>query len=36
MILLIVVLLSVVPMGIEFLRVRRHDKAAAAVPTAAD
>ena len=31
-ILLLVVLISVVPMGIEFIRVRRHDRAAAAPP----
>jgi membrane-associated protein len=36
-ILLLVVLISVVPMGIEFIRVRRHDKAAAAAaPPAVD
>lgn len=33
-ILLLVVLISVVPMGVEFIRVRRHDKAAA--PPAVD
>ena len=32
-ILLLVVLISVLPMGIEFIRVRRHDRAAAAPPT---